>query len=189
MTHTTTTIAENEYLRFVQRDDWSWVERKNVNGIVCIVSCTNEGNVLLVEQYRPPVDCRVIEFPAGLSGDFADQPDEALEKAAQRELLEETGYRAQRMMRKTAVTSSAGLTNEVVTMFIAEGLDKVGEGGGDESEDIQIHEVPLHDVDNWPDRAQVAGKLVDGRVYAGLYFLQQKASNGDTSHGPGIAEE
>ncbi len=175
----TVSIAETKHLRLVQRGRWSYVERANASGVVCIVARTNEGKILLVEQYRPPIDCHVIELPAGLAGDLADQPDEALEKAAQRELIEETGYQAKRLMRKTIVASSAGLTNEVVTMFVAKDLKKVAPGGGDESEDIHIHEISLDELDDWLANAQANGKLVDGRVYAGLYFLRQDIPSGE----------
>jgi ADP-ribose pyrophosphatase len=164
-------IAETTHLRFLNRGGWSYVERNNSTGVVCILARTSENRIILVEQHRPPVDCKVIELPAGLAGDLVDQADEQLEVAARRELLEETGYQAEQLRRATAVTSSAGLTNEVVTMFIADGLKKVAPGGGDESENIIVHEVALDEIDDWLIRAQASGKLVDSRVYAGLYFL------------------
>lgn len=177
--HHVTPIAETKHLRLVERDGWSYVERANASGVVCIVACTDEGKIVLVEQYRPPVGCNVIELPAGLSGDLADQADEALEEAARRELLEETGYLAKLLRRKAVVASSAGLTNEVVTMFVAEGLEKIAPGGGDESEKIEVHEVPLAEADGWLARAQTDGKLIDGRVYAGLHFLRHDIPTGE----------
>jgi len=173
------TIAETPHLRFVRRDGWDYVERPNANGVVCIVARTDENKILLVEQFRPPVGCNVIEFPAGLSGDLADQPEETLEEAARRELLEETGYQAKTLTKKAVVASSAGLTNEIITMFIAHGLEKVAEGGGDEGEEILLHEVPLEEADAWLAHAQSEGKPVDGRVYAGLYFLGEETPTKD----------
>ncbi|MCR9116743.1 MAG: NUDIX hydrolase [bacterium] len=170
------TVAETKHLRLVERDGWSYAERANASGVVCVVACTNDGKILLVEQYRPPVGCNVIELPAGLAGDLTDQADEAFEQAAQRELLEETGYRATELTQKTVVASSAGLTNETVTMFVANEVQKVGPGGGDESEEIRVHEVPLAEVNDWLVRVQADGRLVDSRVYAGLYFLSQNGS-------------
>ena len=172
MDEQTKVIAQTRHLRLVERGGWSFATRPNANGVVCIVALTDEGKVLLVEQHRPPVDCKVIELPAGLAGDLPSLPDEALEVAASRELLEETGYRAKHLRRRAVVTSSAGLTDEVVTMFVAEGLEKIAPGGGDEREEIVVHEVPLTEVDNWLARAATTGKLIDGRVYAGLYFLR-----------------
>ena len=179
MSEHTEVIAETRHLRFVRRGGWSYATRANTNGVVCIVALTDEEKVLLVEQYRPPVDCNVIELPAGLSGDLPNQSDEALEESARRELLEETGYQAKQLRTEAVVASSAGLTDEVVTIFTASGLQKVAPGGGDESEAITVHEVSLTEVDNWLARAQADGRLVDSRVYAGLNFLRQSIPDGD----------
>ena len=73
--------------------EWESVERVNCNGIVAIIPVTDNGEVLLIRQYRPPVNGYVIEFPAGLN----DRGD-TLEGAAQRELLEETGHSASEMV-------------------------------------------------------------------------------------------
>ncbi len=171
-------IAETSHLRLIDHDGWSYVERTSANGVVCIVARTPDDCLLLVEQYRPPVDCRVIELPAGLSGDLADQPDEQLETAARRELLEETGYEASIWNRFGDVASSAGLSNEVVTIFVADQLVKVATGGGDSSEDITVHKIPLTEIDGWLQDAQRCGKLVDARVYSGLYLLTRPNANG-----------
>ncbi|MBN1911638.1 MAG: NUDIX hydrolase [Pirellulales bacterium] len=170
---TDTLVAQTKHLRLVDRNGWSFVERIGSTGVVCIVAKTVEDRLVLVEQYRPPVRERVIELPAGLAGDLDDQADESLEQAAQRELLEETGYAAGRWTRLVTVASSAGLTDETVTMFLAEDLERLSSGGGDASEDILIHEVPLADAPAWLHNATASGKLVDSRVYAALYFLNQ----------------
>ncbi len=139
------TIAQGRHLRLVRRDRWEFVQRTAASGVVIVVAMTPEGNVLFVEQYRAPVDARVIEFPAGLAGDLPGAEDEPLEEAAMRELLEETGYRAERVLRVFVGSSSAGLTDETTTFFLAEDLRKVAPGGGDDSEEITMHEVPLSD--------------------------------------------
>src|ERR1017187_9697315 len=84
-------LAEGRHLRFVERNGWEFVERKNVTGIAILVALTDWGGVLLVEQHREPVGARVLELPAGLAG---DEGEESAESAANRELVEETGYRA-----------------------------------------------------------------------------------------------
>ncbi|MBC8351952.1 MAG: NUDIX hydrolase [Planctomycetes bacterium] len=164
-------IAETKHLRFVERDGWSYVERPTANGVVCIVACTDDNKLVLVEQYRPPVDRRVIELPAGLSGDLSEIAGEPLEAAARRELLEETGYEAGELRRCVDVASSAGLTNEVVTFFVAAKLQKVASGGGDESEDITVREIALNELDVWLTQAHESGKMIDAKVYGGLYLL------------------
>lgn len=166
-------IAEGRHLRLVSRDGWEYAERPQVSGIVIIVAVTEENNVILVEQNRPPVDGPVVELPAGLAGDIAGSEDEALEEAARRELLEETGYVAESFTKLFEGPPSAGLSSEVLTFFRAEGLTKVADGGGDDSEDIQIHEVPLSGITNWLlNRAETEGVQIDPKIFAGLFFVK-----------------
>lgn len=166
-------IATGRHLRLVNRNGWEYADRPNVTGIVVIVSLTAENRVILVEQFRPPVDRRVIELPAGLAGDVAGEEDEDLIEAARRELLEEAGYAAESFTKLFAGPPSAGLSSEVLTFYRALGLKKVHAGGGDESEEIEIHEVPLDEIDAWLERrTQVENVFVDPKVYAGLYFLR-----------------
>jgi len=166
-------LAETPHLRLVSRGGWAYAQRPNASGIVAIVALTDDDRLLFVEQYRPPVDARVVEFPAGLAGDISVKEDESLANAARRELLEETGYRARWMKRALTGASSAGLTDETMTFFIAHGLRQVEDGGGDESEQIQVHSIARGTVDRWLRRKRNQGVLVDARVFAGLYFLQQ----------------
>lgn len=165
-------LAEGRHLRLVSRGGWEYADRGNVTGIVVIVALTPEDKVILVEQNRPPVGGRVIELPAGLAGDVAGSESEALTEAARRELLEETGYAAESFTRLFEGPPSAGLSSEVLTFFRADGLTKVEAGGGDDSEDIRIHEVPLEHITGWLlHRAQAEGVFIDPKIFAGLYFL------------------
>jgi len=166
-------LAETKYLRFVDRGGWSYVERLSTHQVVCIAACTPEKSILLVEQFRPPVDAFVIEMPAGLCGDLSGEVEETLETAARRELLEETGYQADNLRLAVTVASSAGLTSEVINIFIATGLEKIAAGGGDASEAMIVHHIPMDEIDEWLISQSTAGKLIDARVYSGLYLLQQ----------------
>lgn len=164
-------LAATKHLQFVDRNGWSFVQRISSTGVVCIVAVTRDDQWILVEQQRPPVGRTVIELPAGLAGDIADQSDESLEDAARRELLEETGYQAERMEQLLTVASCPGVTDETVTFFAAHDLAKVGAGGGDDSEDIQIHLIPRSDIDRWLADRSRSGSWVDARVYTGIYLL------------------
>ena len=77
-----------------------------------MVAVTAENELLLVEQYRPPPNARVIELPAGLAGD--DDGAETLTDAARRELLEETGYHAGSLVKVAEGPASAGATGCVI---------------------------------------------------------------------------
>ncbi len=165
-------VASGEYVRLVRRDGWEWAERTNSSGVVVVAALTPDGEVLFVEQARSPVGARVIEMPAGLAGDVAGAEHEALAEAARRELLEETGWDAGELVEVTAGPVSAGMTSETLTFFRASGLRRIGAGGGDASEDIVVHAVPLERADAWLRERRAEGILVDPKVYAGLYFLR-----------------
>jgi ADP-ribose pyrophosphatase len=137
------------------------------------VAVTSDEEIVLVEQYRKPVGSLVIELPAGLVGDHVD-PDESILDAAARELEEETGYAASQMEVLMTCPSSAGMSDEMISFVLAKGLTRVGPGGGDDSEDIEVHIVPLTDVDAWLTRQVSAGKPLDPKIYAALYWLERK---------------
>jgi ADP-ribose pyrophosphatase len=164
-------IAEGRHIRFVSRNGWEFAERKQISGIVGIVAVTDENKLILVEQFRPPVNRRVIELPAGLAGDVAGSEDEAMETAARRELMEETGYEAKEMTRLVDGAVSAGITSEIITLFRAVGLRKTGAGGGDATETIQVYEIPVDQVHEWVQKRRQDGAIVDFKVYAGLFFV------------------
>ncbi len=167
-------MASGKYLRLIRRGHWEYAERTGSIGAVTIVAVTPEQELLLVEQYRIPLSAGVIELPAGLSGDIAGEEHEALAAAARRELLEETGYEAAEMHWLTTGPTSAGLANEVVSFFLARGLIRVHDGGGDANENITVHRVPLASADDWLAAHAAEGRQIDPKIYAGLYFLQRQ---------------
>ena len=159
------------HLRVIVRDGWEYVTRNKVAGIVGIVAVTEENKLILVEQHRTPVGARVIELPAGLVGDQPGHEDESLAIAARRELLEETGYEAEHIEPLIEGTSSAGLTDERVTLVRAGGLRRVAAGGGDASERITVHEIPVPDVYRWLIEQTAGQAAVDFRVFAALFLI------------------
>ena len=161
---------EGDYIRAVTRGRWEFVERKNITGIVGMIPVTDDGKLVLVVQHRPAVGGPVIELPAGLVGDVEGQRDEPMETAAARELIEETGYRAGKMTRVCSGAASAGIASEEMTLFLATELQKVGPGGGDDSENIVVHEVPLSEVPAYLDDCRNRGVATDLKIYAGLHF-------------------
>ncbi|QDU90347.1 ADP-ribose pyrophosphatase [Pirellulimonas nuda] len=167
-------LYAGRHLTMVARGHWEYATRNTARPSVGIVAITDAGDVVLVEQHRPPVGRSVIELPAGLSGDIAGNEDEALVEAARRELLEETGYVAARWTELCTGYSSPGLTDESITLYLAQGLRRQGAGGGDASEAITIHEVPLAEVLNW---LSARGAAADLKLLAGLYAATQEISS------------
>lgn len=165
-------LKEGKFMRLVKKGKWEFAERNNCSGIVIIVAMTNEKKVIFVEQYRPPVDKRVIEFPAGLVNDECYPKIESFATAAKRELLEETGYQAQKIIELLKGPASSGSSADVVTMVHAKGLKKVAAGGGNKFESIVVHEVDFKKVDVWLKTMEAKGYLVEPKIYTGLYFLK-----------------
>lgn len=167
-------LAAGRFLRLVKREHWEYADRHTCSGAVAIVAVTAERRLLIVEQYRIPVGSRVLELPAGLVGDVAGEEHEDLALAARRELLEETGYDAAEMRWMVRGPSSAGLTSEVVDFFLATELRRVHDGGGDQHENITVHEVALAQAAKWLAERTQAGAFVDPKIYAGLFLLTQQ---------------
>lgn len=165
-----TVMASGRFLSLVEREGWEYATRLNSTGVVAVVPITDDGKILLVEQYRPPVGKRVIEIPAGLVGDHGDHADETDETAARRELLEETGHEADEWTRLASGPTSPGICDEVMSLFLARRLRRVGEALGDGNEEIVLHEVKLAEVHQWLDRAIEDGMMVDVKVFAGLHL-------------------
>ncbi len=167
------TLHRGKYLHFMNDRGWEYVKRVNCTGIVVIIAATPKGEAVLVEQYRPAVRRNVIEWPAGLVSDSGKK--ESLITAANREFLEETGCRAGRLRPLISGPLSAGLCANALSLFMAERVEKVSAGGGDGTEAITVHFVPLKKIEGWLSKMQKKGRLVDPKIYTGIYFLEKHA--------------
>jgi ADP-ribose pyrophosphatase len=176
------TVWEGKFIRFVLIKyidssgtirEWESFERVNCKGIVAVVPVTDNKEVLLIRQFRPAVNGYVIEFPAGLN----DKGD-TLEEAARRELLEETGYTAKKMVFLTEGPLSSGASGEILTAYLANGLalnQVQGQGVGkrDETEDIEILKVPIKKVESRLSVLRSEGNYIDLKIF-GLIELAKK---------------
>lgn len=171
------TLCEGRWLTLRKRGRWEYAERNNPGGAVIIVAVTPEDRVLFVEQYRVSILKNTIEMPAGLVGDLGDQPDESALLAAARELEEETGYRCERVEFIHEGPSSSGMSTEMIAFVRAHGLVRVGPGGGDETENIVVHEVPRREAGAWLFARAAEGYSVDPKLFAGLWFLEHAGTD------------
>jgi ADP-ribose pyrophosphatase len=162
------------FLGLQERDSWEYAFRTNASGVVVLVPVTDSGELVLVEQHRTPVSSRVIELPAGLAGDTGNR-DENLKTAAQRELIEETGYRAGFLDELLSCPSTPGMSDEIITIFFAGDLQRVAAGGGDGDENITVHHVPLESATQWLETRMTEGIMVDPKIYAGLFWAGQRS--------------
>jgi ADP-ribose pyrophosphatase len=172
------TLWEGKFLRCVITSyvdskgairEWEFFERVNCKGIVVIVPVTEEKEVLLVRQFRPPVNGYVIEFPAGLMSEKED----VLKEAAMRELIEETGYSAENMVYLTEGPLSSGASGEVLTAFVATDLVFQGMGKQDETEDIEVLKIPISEIYQRLSDLRSDGNLIDLKIY-GLLELAKR---------------
>jgi ADP-ribose pyrophosphatase len=170
-------VWEGKFIRFVLIKyidssgtirEWESFERVNCKGIVAVVPVTDNKEVLLIRQFRPPVNGYVIEFPAGLN----DKGD-TLQEAARRELLEETGYTAKKMVFLTEGPLSSGASGEILTAYLANGLEFKGVGKRDETEDIELLKVPIKEVESRLSALRSEGNYVDLKIF-GLIELAKK---------------
>jgi ADP-ribose pyrophosphatase len=163
-------VWHGTHISIAVRNGWEFATRNTDRPAVGIVALTNDGKIVLVEQFRPPINRSVIELPAGLAGDIAGAEAESLQTAAERELLEETGYRAEQWTELGRGYSSPGITDESIALFLAEELTKVGPGGGDGAEHITLHEIVFDNVLDW---LHQHAHQADLKLLAGLHAAQR----------------
>jgi ADP-ribose pyrophosphatase len=167
-------------LRLVRRGRWEYAERTHAQGMAVIIVAVTPGDcILFVEQPRAALGKRTIELPAGLVGDT--HAGDTFEDAARRELVEETGWQPAQVEVLVVGPTTAGMSNERAAFVRASGLMRVGAGGGDESEDIVVHEVPLGDAPRWLMAQYRAGLEVDLKAWAGLWLATHDIDNGSRS--------
>ena len=155
------TMWEGRFITAQRRGRWEFAGR--ARGIrAAVILAEVDGAVLLVEQYRVPLQRWCLELPAGLIGD--DVAGEAVEVAAARELEEETGYRAGRIEVIGEFFSSPGMISEGFTLVRAHDLEKVGEGGGVEGEGIVVHRVLRARLSDFMASKRAAGVAMDVRL-------------------------
>jgi ADP-ribose pyrophosphatase len=154
-------VWQGKYILVRKQGTWEYVSRTRGIG-AAVMLAIDDGKALLVEQYRVPLCARCLELPAGLVGD--DQEGEDVETAAIRELEEETGYRAARMVALGRFHASPGMSSEGFTLLRAEGLTRTGDGGGVPGEEIQVHQVPLADIPAFVAAKRAAGVAIDVKL-------------------------
>lgn len=173
ISQTLETVYQGKHLEMQRLNGWEYVSRPNTSGIVAIVAITQDNEIVLVEQFRPPIRSYVLELPAGLVGDLDADPNECKLKAAQRELLEETGFQSNDWQEIFTGPPSAGATSEMVTFFLARNAERVGQGGGVENESIQTHVIPLKLPIATMIQTSANDAVLDPKVLTGLWIAEK----------------
>ncbi|CAL1517592.1 NUDIX hydrolase [Chitinophaga sp. MM2321] len=106
-----------------------------VNG----VALTEDGQVIMIRQYRQGIGKTLLEIPGGTMDDTDTSPLEAM----QRELLEETGYEFKEVISLGSIAPNPASSNNFTYMFLATGGRKIQEQQLDHNEEIEIELMPL----------------------------------------------
>ena len=170
----------------VQMPDHNFAERTVVThpGAVAILALDDTDRVLMIQQYRHPVGRKLWEIPAGLR----DADGESPSATAERELLEETGYRAGRWHTLVDYFPSPGYTTERIRVFLARDLAPVTDTGyehHDEEKFLVTDWIPL------PEAVRLAldGKLHNGPAITGVLAGYAAWSKGFSGLRPADAPE
>ena len=134
------------------------------NGGSVIAAVTDDNNIIMVKQFRKPMEGPVLEVPAGKL-DGGEDPA----YAARRELSEETGYTAGRLEKLTEFYPSVGYTTEVLHLYLATDLIP-GDTHPDENEVLEVMEMDLEDVY----QMIMDGKVHDGKTIAAVMMAREK---------------
>ncbi|MEK7425896.1 MAG: NUDIX hydrolase [Actinomycetota bacterium] len=138
-----------------------------------------EGNpsVVFVSQYRPPFDDQVLEIPAGMR-DVADEPTAV---TAARELVEEVGLRAGRLEPLVDFYPSAGMTDSVLSLYLATDLVAVErDTHGPEEAHSQVVHLPLDTAIEMV----LAGEIRDAKTIIGLLLVERQLARADRADRP-----
>ena len=152
---------EGKFVSALRRGKWEYASRaRDIRAVVVLAEYG--GKLILVDQPRAGPDCRCVELPAGLVGDH--DPTATIEDTAIKELEEETGFTGERVERLGDFYSSPGMLAEAFTLVRVHGVRRVGEGGGDDNEDINVHRVARVDVPNFLEQKRAEGFGIDAKL-------------------------
>ena len=128
-------------------------------GAACVVPVDSEGNIIIEKQFRYPFHKVLTEIPAGK----LDSKSEPHLDAAMRELKEETGYTAEKMVYLGEFYPTCAYSDEVIHMYLATGLTK-GEQSLDEDEFVGVEKMPLEEAVN----EIMKGNIPDGKTQTAI---------------------
>lgn len=182
----TTVLYNSKYLQLKsasspqKASSWVYAHRPNAKDIVVVAPIIHNEDgdtVVFLETNRPPLTAEgiaksCIELPAGLVGD--NKQDETVEEAMEKELLEETGYKADKItIQNSKVASSPGCVSETAVIAIADiSEDKIVQNPITDHGVIKaIHKVPLAEVDGWLKEQENQNKAIGAKTLAALYYV------------------
>jgi ADP-ribose pyrophosphatase len=133
-------------------------------GAVAVIPVTKDGKMVMVEQYRKALERSLLEIPAGKL-----EPGEDPARTAERELEEETGYRAGKMEYITSFYTSPGFADELIHLYYADQLEKADNPlAGDADEFVELYEITLDEALRFMEEKRIH----DAKTVFAIQFLQ-----------------
>ncbi len=170
------TVWGGKNLRFVEINwidgegvgrKWESVERTTGPNVVTVVALTKENEAILVKEFRPPAEVEVIGLPAGRCDVFGEH----IEDTARRELEEETGYTSEKWTKLFSGPVSPGLTDEYLTVYLAENAKLSGKKSEEKTE---AYKISLESLEKWLVGKENVGILVDVKTRAFIIYAVNK---------------
>lgn len=141
---------------------WDFIQH---NGAAAVVPVDEEGKLILVRQYRNALERYTLEIPAG----GLQNPSEPTREAAERELAEETGYRAQNLELLLSLRTTVAFCNEKIDVYLATGLVP-GSQNLDEDEYVQVGAYTVEELTE----KIYAGEIQDSKTVAAILAYRDK---------------
>lgn len=139
-------------------------------GAVAIIALTDDKKLLLVRQYRKPLDMIIYEIPAGKL-----EPGEKPLDCAKRELEEETGFKSDSIKHIQSFYTSPGFADEIVHVYYTDRLEKLENSPGlDDDEFLDLLEVTLGEAGKLIEE----NKIYDAKTVYAVQYLQLKQCQG-----------
>lgn len=171
-------VYDGKYIQTVRRHftdrngverTWDMVKRNTFGRIVAIAAITDKNEIIMEKIYRIPCEKYIYELPAGLM----DKPGESEIEAITRELLEETGYKAEKVELLSNGPFNTGLVKDEMAIYLGLEAKKAQEPELEAAEDIEVFTVPLANLFKFISENQKDGS-VDLKIASIIPFLKAK---------------
>ena len=139
-----------------------WIKHPGASSVIPLLP---DNQIILVRQFRYPVDQVTLEVPAGKLDFVGEDPLEC----AKRELSEETGYSAEKIWKLTTIATTVGFSNEIIHLFAATNLTP-GKQHPDDDEFINAIKVPLTAAVQMVE----SGKIIDAKSVISILLLAKQ---------------
>jgi ADP-ribose pyrophosphatase len=131
-------------------------------GGAVVVPIKDDGKIILVKQFRYPLQKTLLELPAGK----LDKDEDPL-KCATRELEEETGYKAKEIKKLGQIYTAPGYCTEILHIYSAKGLIPGNHNREEGEQGMEIFEYSIDDVN----KMILSGEITDAKTIVGIFYL------------------